>query len=332
MRNKRIFGICLCILALALSLSSCTLLSSSKREKETVLKIGGYDVPYELYYYLSENMKVHMPKATEEEIEAEVFDTAKELYAVFSVAEDMGIAYDDEYIDSIVDDAVSAAIEECGSKSEYKKALRESYMNDSVFRFLEKHSRTADEVLSAIIDSNKYPHDEDGIVALAMSYEFVCVKQVLVVSENSVNVSDDTFFTPAEKHTDEEALAIAKKVKEKADNGEDFDALVKEFGESLYMFNNTDGYYVCRGMWESVNEDAVFSLNEGEISEVIESPSGYSVFLRCKKNENYIRNNADTIANSYYRAVYNLLLEERAEEMTVEKAEAYESLMANEEK
>lgn len=332
MKNKRIFGICLCILTLALSLSSCTLLSSSKREKETVLKIGEYDVPYELYYYLSENMKVHMPKATEEEIEAEVFDTAKELYAVFSVAEDMGIAYDDEYIDSIVDDAVSAAIEECGSKSEYKKALRESYMNDSVFRFLEKHSRTADEVLSAIIDSNKYPHDEDGIAALAMSDEFVCVKQVLVVSENSVNVSDDTFFTPAEKHTDEEALAIAKKVKEKADNGEDFDALVKEFGESLYMFNNTDGYYVCRGMWESVNEDAVFSLNEGEISEVIESPSGYSVFLRCKKNENYIRNNADTIANSYYRAVYNLLLEERAEEMTVEKAEAYESLMANEEK
>ena len=47
--------------------------------------------------------------------------------------------------------------------------------------------------------------------------------------------------------------------------------LVKKYGESLYMINNTDGYYVCRGMWEKENEDAVFALDEGEISEVIKS-------------------------------------------------------------
>ncbi len=294
------------------------------------MTVGDYDVPYELYYYISENLKADMPEADKKAIEDEVFEIVKELYAVFSLGEDFGIGYDDKYINSVADDAAMLAIEECGGKEEYKKALAENYMNDSVYRFLERHAKTADEILSAIIDSEEYHLDGEGAKSLVMSDEFACVKQILVVGESSVSSVDDTTFTAAEKHTDEEALAIAEKARAEAVAGADFDTLVNEYGEALYMFNNTDGYYICRGMWDSVNEDAVFALGVGEISEVIESEKGYSVFLRCEKDEEYVESNIDTMANNYYRAVYNTLLQERIDSLTVVTNEIYDSYVNGE--
>lgn len=328
MNKRRIISLFLCVVMIALSLSSCTVLSSTSREKEIVLTVGEYEVPYELYYYLSENLKADNKEISDKELEEKVFEMIGEMYAVFSLAEDYGISYDDEYISSMVDDAVSLAIEECGSKGDYKKELEESYMNDSVFRFLEKHSRTADELLSAMIGSGKYPTDDDGIIALAASDEFICVKQILVMSEDSVSRGEDMYFSTGEKHTEKEAQEIAEKAHEKAVAGEDFDTLVKEYGESLYMFNNTDGYYVCRGMWEKENENAVFALDIGEISPVVKSSSGYSVFLRCEKSDSYIKNNVDKIADDYYSAQYNILLEKRIDSLEIEKTEAYESILA----
>ena len=288
------------------------------------MTVGEYDVPYELYYYLSENLKADMPDADKEAIEAEVFEMVKELYAVFTLGEEFGISADDKYIESIADDAAKLAIEECGGKEEYKKTLAENHMNDSVFRFLKKHRQIADEILSAIMDSEEYGMDAEGVKSLVMSEEFACVKQILVMGESSISSVDDTSFIAAEKHTDEEALAIAEKARAEAVAGADFDALVNEYGESLYMFNNTDGYYACHGMWDSVNEDAVFALEVGEISEVIESEKGYSVFLRCEKSEQYVEDHVDTLAESYYNAVYNILLQEEIDSLTVKTNDVYE--------
>lgn len=294
------------------------------------MTVGDYEVPYELYYYISENLKSDMPDADAKTIEDEVFQTVKTLYAVFALGEDFGIEWDDEYINSVADDAAKLAIEECGGKEEYKKALAESSMNDSVYRFLEKHSKTADEILSAIIDSEEYHLDGESAKSLVMSDEFACVKQILVVSENSISTGEDMSFTTAAEHTDEEALAIAEKAHSEAVAGADFDSLVNEYGEALYMFDNTDGYYLCHGMWDDVNEDAVFALNVGDISDVIESEKGYSVFLRCEKDEEYVENNIDTLASNYYRGVYNILLQEKIDSLTVITNDVYDSYVNGE--
>ncbi|MBQ3528539.1 MAG: peptidylprolyl isomerase [Clostridia bacterium] len=321
----------ICFAALVLScLSSCTVLSSTKDEKTAVMTVGEYEVPYELYYYITENLKKSY--SDEEEIKAEREKTLVEIYSVFALGEDLGISFDDEYIASIADDAAKFAIEDCGGKSAYKKALAENYMNDSVYRFLERYSATAAEALKAVSDSAKIPKDDEGIAALAMGDEFIRVKQILVIGEAGTESVDDTYFQTKEPHTDEEALAIAKKACDRAKAGEDFDSLVKEYGESLYMFNNTDGYYICRGMWEQVNEDAAFALDVGEVSDVIESESGYSVFLRCEKSERYIEEHADDIREDYCKAQYELALEKIRSEMTVTETDALSEILEKNEK
>ena len=205
-------------------------------------------------------------------------------------------------------------------------------MNDSVYRFLERYSATAAEALSAVSQSSKIPKDDKGIIALAKGDEFIRIKQILVIGENGTESVDDTYFQTKEPHTNEEALAIAKKAQSRAKAGEDFDSLVKEFGESLFMFNNTDGYYLCRGMWDQVNEDAAFALEMGEVSDVVESESGYSVFLRCEKSDAYIESHADDIREDLCKAEYELSLEKLRSEMTVTETEALKKILEKNEK
>lgn len=320
-----------CFAAIVLScLSSCAVLSSTKEEKTVVMTVGEYEVPYELYYYITENLKKSY--SDEETIKEEREKTLVEIYSVFALGEDLGIAFDDDYIASIADDAAKFAIEDCGGKSEYKKALAKNYMNDSVYRFLERYSATAAEALSAVSQSSKIPKDDKGIIALAKGDEFIRVKQILVIGENGTESVDDTYFQTKEPHTNEEALAIAKKACDRAKAGEDFDSLVKEYGESLFMFNNTDGYYLCRGMWDQVNEDAAFALEVGEVSDVVESESGYSVFLRCEKSDAYIESHADDIREDLCKAEYELSLEKLRSEMTVTETEALKEILEKNEK
>ena len=92
------------------------------------------------------------------------------------------------------------------------------------------------------------------------------------------------------------------------------------------MIRNTDGYYLCRGMWEDVNENAVFALKEGEISEVIESDAGFSIFLRCPKNEEYVKENLDTVADNYGRAYFNACVEEVRATLNTKALPALDSL------
>jgi parvulin-like peptidyl-prolyl isomerase len=73
-------------------------------------------------------------------------------------------------------------------------------------------------------------------------------------------------------------------------------------------------------------ENAAFDLEIGEVSEVIESPSGYSVFVRCDKSDKYIESHINDLANDYYKAQYNILLNERIKEMSVKTNDAFDTI------
>ena len=299
------------------------------------MTVGGYDVSYELYRYLVMNYKAQYDAsvwespdslaAANEEIEKNTEQSLRDIFAVFSLAGDYGIDFDDEDLKSIADAAVDAEKDKYEKVSDYKDALAESYMNDSVYRFTELNKAFSDALYYAMENSGEIETDASKLRELFNSDSFIRVKQVLIVGESARKAYNNTYFTTAETHTDSEALEIAEKVRALALSGENFDSLVKEYGESLYMFNNTDGYYICRGMWEEANENAAFSLNVGEISPVIESSAGYSVFMRCEKDSAYIDVNFDSLCSDYRKAVFGLALEKRSASLEIEKTQALDS-------
>ncbi|MBE6713810.1 MAG: hypothetical protein E7575_00805 [Ruminococcaceae bacterium] len=304
------------------SLFSCSPLKSTKKERTVIMTVGEYKVPYEVYYYISKNLESE--KLDEKSLKAEAIDMIKEIYAVFSLAEEYGISFDDKYIKANADKAAEQAIEACGGEKEYANELDKSYLNDSTYRFLERHNLTAESLLLKIKDSKEYAMDRKAKLAFANSDELIRIKQILITGEGGTAGVDDTYYLTNVEHTDEQALAIAEEAHKKALAGEDFDKLVSEYGESLFMFNNTDGYYLCRGMWDKEAEDAAFALEIGEISPVIKTDGGYSVLLRCEKSDEYILNNLDEITEDYYKALYKLLIEERKGELEVKTNSAYD--------
>jgi parvulin-like peptidyl-prolyl isomerase len=69
--------------------------------------------------------------------------------------------------------------------------------------------------------------------------------------------------------------AIVKELKK----GKDFSTLAKEKSEGPYAQNGGDMGYVPKGQTLPEIDNAIFSLKKGEVSEMVESPVGYHVFM-----------------------------------------------------
>ena len=301
-------------------------LASTEDDLRTVLTVGGMDVPYEFYRALVLSYRDREPDATAEEIRARVTDALREVYAVFALCAEYDIDPKDSYITEQVDLQVAELMDQYESREAYAAALREVYMNDSVYRRLQQRDICSDTLYYAMERAGDLPTDAGELQEIIESDAFIRIKQILIVGEKNVTGADGSYFVPSEEHTDEEAVALLTAARERFLSGADFDALVEEYGESLYMKSNTDGYYLCRGMWDTVNEEAAFALVENEISSIVESDKGFSLFLRCEKEPDYIVAHFSDLCDDYRAARFTLALEEKSASLTVETTELYDSL------
>lgn len=334
----RIISAALCCFMICASLASCGGLKSTSQEKETVLKVGEYEVPYELYRYLVLNYKLQVQDKEEDwndseraeemtkEIKALVENSLRDFYAVLSLSTEFGVDRENPAVDAAIDAELEATRNGYENQKDYVKALSEGFMNHSTFELLQTNAVCSDELYYKMMNDGAIKADEDFLKEFIYGDGFIRVKQILVVGESSNRAHDGTVYIPEESHTDEEAKAIAELALSKARAGEDFDSLVAEYGESFQMFGNKDGYYICEGYWDDVNNDAVFALEIGEISEVIESAQGYSVYMRCEKEDSYIEKHFDELRDKYTEAQYSLAVEKRAAEFEITTTELYDSI------
>lgn len=99
-----------------------------------------------------------------------------------------------------------------------------------------------------------------------------------VYQENYVRAKHILIMATGENDT--EALLLAEELYERAMNGEDFDALITEYGEDPGMAANPDGYVFTRGEMVKEFEDMAFSLDIGAISEPVKTAYGYHIIAR----------------------------------------------------
>ncbi len=323
----------LAIVMLTLSFASCSdPLKSTAEEQEIVCKVGDFEVPYELYRYFVLSYMDTIPEGTEitDEIEAQIKYNVEsalcDMYAIFTVAAEHGITLDNETVAAAIDAEVKEYQNGFEETELYVEDLSAQHMNHSVFRMMNAKVFVSEELYYKLISDGTLISDDEEMKEYINGDGFVRVKQVLIVGETARKNYNGTYFITGDDHTDAEAKAIAESVREKALAGEDFDTLVSKYGEELYMVKNTDGYYVCSGMWEDVNWNAVAALEIGEVSEVVESMSGYSVFLRCEKDASYIEKNYEALKNNYYDAQFSAILTKKSGELSLQYTEKYSDI------
>lgn len=326
MRKKSI--LCLLLLAVMLTGSSCKdekkILESSKEETSVVMKINGFDVPYEIYRYVALNYKAQYEQGQTKDVwlgesgqalladlNKNVDDTLSRMYTTMVLCQEYGINIDDELITDSVDVQMDAIYEGYEYDYEaYDTAISEYNMNDGVYRFIIRNEVLTEELFNAMIGRGEISTDETYLADLFDSDEFIRVKQILVSAENG--------------NTDEENKARAEELLAMINNGENFDTLVQEQGQDLYMFNNNDGYYMMKGSYYKEFEDAAFSLDIGEVSGIVKTSAGYSIIKRYEKDADYIDENFDSLAQTYFDSVYNIKLEECLSSVTIETTDLYD--------
>ena len=150
--------------------------------------------------------------------------------------------------------------------------------------------------------------------------DYVRVKHILVGFPDGVM---------GDKATDEQkeaARAVAEEVLAKAKAGADFDELIAEYNEDPGVSSNPNGYYFGKGQMVKEFEDASYALNEGEISDVVETVYGYHVILRLPIDDASIFYTSEFQDNAYddfesYMASY-------LDTAEVVKAEGFDELTA----
>jgi len=319
MRNHSVFyraASLFCCAALLFSLTACSSVpKSSKEELTPVLTIDEYEVPYEQMRYFVRNYmdseaagdESYWTEAKAAERQAEIYqntyDALKNQYAILSLAKQYGVNRDDASLVELTDSSMENIVESYEKTSDYVNELKANHMTHQVYRFFTNVDIVEEELYYAMLDAGALETDEEKLHDLIYGDEFIRVKQILIANDEGED--------PAANRAEAESLRA------RALSGEDFDALVKEAGEDLFMFMNTDGYYICRGVWYREFEETAFALEIGEVSDVIETAAGYSVLMRCEKEQSYLDKNFDDLAGDWRDAQFSLAIEEKAASMKV---------------
>lgn len=93
------------------------------------------------------------------------------------------------------------------------------------------------------------------------------------------------------ERNDDEALALAEKIAERARGGEEFAALAMEYSEDPSAANNQgDLGFFARGRMVAEFEEAAFALeNEGDIAGPVSTPFGYHIIRFQERHEARLR-------------------------------------------
>ncbi len=138
------------------------------------------------------------------------------------------------------------------------------------------------------------------------------VKHILVSNEGEVNG---------------DKRALAEQVLSKAKAGEDFDALVAEYGEDPGMESQPDGYILTKGQMVPEFEEASYALGIDEISDIVETTYGYHIIKRYALDPDYIKNNIETTKHNIGSTVFQEKVNEKIAELEVVKSDNFDAIV-----
>ena len=303
------------LLISALAMSSCS--NEDKLNKTVVGTVGGYDVYYEELRWMTMQYKdlyestygegIWDNKDTAEkyraELENSVYSSIIANYAVLTLCDDPMLTLNGEKlidinsatVQGLVDDYVNATIEEAGGEREYKKELKENYLTENLYRFITGVDICENLVFKQYCELRLIDDSNDAAYEY-ITKNFIRTKHIYIQNDAKDSVADNR--------------ALAESIRVKLVNGEDIDKLVSDYSEDGYM-STENGYYFTHGQYSKAYEDASFALDVGQISEVVETFSGFYVIKRLELDTGYIMLNLLTgLKDQYLLAVFDKYLEE----------------------
>jgi foldase protein PrsA len=318
----RLLSVVFLAVLLSLMLSACGYrrVAAAEEDLRTVGRVGNYTVTYDELYFLAMTYQnvlkaeygedifdtVESRNKYREELEELVYRNITANYAVFTLSAEIGYTEDD--VQDMVDESMEEIVSSLGGMHAYRKMLHENYMTDRFVR-----TSTAVNILqSNLLNSYVYylgliESEPDEIYAAIMEgTDYIRTLHIAVFKDNG--------------KSDAENLALLQELKTRLDAGEDFEALIRSYGEDTELTG--DGYYFTKGEMQKAYEDAAFSLSVGEYSDVISAEDGFYIVKRYPKESEFVLMNCHgvgaTLYDHYQKFRLLSMIDEQQEELTFE--------------
>ncbi len=298
---------------------------------ETVMTIGGQEIGIDEFKYYYSMLKYYSDAADENSFQTLIDEVVNELKLNRSLeilAAANKVSLTDEEYKTQIKDYVQQVKDSYGDS--YEQELKNSNLTEGLFenqlRLSSVFQKLFDETTKdgAIFDYN----DLEKIKASALEQNVIRAKHVLIqfgspeyvqVPENEEGMTDEQkeaakSANEAARKAAEEAdkadkLAIANEVLKKAKAGEDFDSLIAEYNDDPGMQSYPGGYYFKDGDMVEEFYTASVALEEGGISDIVETSYGYHIIQRLPYDDESLM--ASSFAqNESSNAEYNSFMNE----------------------
>jgi hypothetical protein len=196
---------------------------------------------------------------------------------------------------------------------DYKAGMEESYLTDYSLYYLQYFTdlwgKTYDYVTSYESGLIKY---DDATVRADIPENFRRIRYVMIEYDGT---------NKAEKKEKAESIL------EKAQNGEDFVSLIKDYCDDPTMVSDAkDGSYYTVGQFLESVEKEIEKLSENQISGVIELSMGFFIFQRLPLEDEYIEANFSDFVDMYTARVFNEMLSELEETIKIKTSDIWDDL------
>lgn len=291
-----------------------------------VLSINGTSVTYEeyRYYYLNIKEKYDRGDAVywnshnfDSEIKSEALKYLSRQYAIEELASEYGISLDEDDLKEL-ENTLKMNKDEFKSESEYNAYLDYLHLTDrSNYRLASVYSleqKLFDYLTSE--ESDFVIHYAETLVDKFVSSQVFRGDWIILYND----YGDDK----------NENRSLAELIIENVNKGEKFATLKSQYSEDSKTSSNPDGQLMFKGEYDKEIEDAVFSLESGKLSDVIETPYGFIVAIRYELDEKYTEENYHTVIVPYYqRSMFEIMLKKLIEKQEVAYFDTYEGLNVN---
>lgn len=202
------------------------------------------------------------------------FDTAADNLLYIEVAEGLGIKLSDEE-QAMLDRYKQLLVSNYGGKEKYNEFLKQQGISDKFIDMMCQSMGYMDKLIEKI-DEEEPASENEKKEYFRTNYRRA--KHVLIMT------IDQTTQLPLDDEKQAEAKKKADEILVRAQNGEDFEALIDEFNEDPGVKSNPDGYVFTDGEMVQEFTDGVDSLEPGEIT-MVQTSYGYHIIKRYDLDE-----------------------------------------------
>lgn len=139
-------------------------------------------------------------------------------------------------------------------------------------------------------------------------------------SDDSSNM--DSGSSLAEAQT---ALERITDIQNKLNDGADFDELMNNYSEDTGLAAFPDGYFFTKGKMVAEFENSAFSLEDGQVSDIVETSYGYHILKKIAKGE-YISAHLDEVKGEYLSSLFTEKIKEKSATLTPEYSQGYDEI------